>query len=425
MSDSPSLCLIPWLHRFTNEQGFHELCCSGEGTANTLHDADGAPLHVSQNLTDSELLNSPDLKAIRRGMLKGHWPAACERCRRTEAAGSLSTRNHIAKRFGKWHDEVVGDTLPDGALEVPQVRYADIRLGNVCNLTCRMCGPHASRLWVDHYNVVLPGQMRLRPDVLNRYRDGNWVKSQPVRWLMEQCLPSVESLHFAGGEPLIIPEMVELLEQCVSSGRAGQIDLSYNTNMTVLPEKVTRLWPHFRGVSVMGSVDGFGRVNDYIRRPSKWKDIDRNFRLLDENFERWKLKRVTASATVQVYNVLQLGELYDYLGSGFRHVAPVPLLTALYAPQYLSIQVLPERVKDVVRERLLELREKSRPLLNGRFHTQAVSLEAILGFLDAASGTKAELLHFLYFSEQSDRHFGESWRDSCPELSKILSRSGS
>lgn len=423
MSDSKSLCMIPWVHRFTNEQGYHQLCCSGNGDANQLRGADGKPLHVRQGLTDAELLNSPDMKAVRLAMLRGQWPSACERCQRTEEAGSVSVRNHMAKRFEKWTAEVLGHTLPDGTLENPQVRYADIRLGNVCNLMCRMCGPQASRLWADHHNAVRPRGYQLDPGTLAVFRDDNWVKSQPVKWLMEQCLPSVESLHFAGGEPLIIPEMVELLEHCIASGRAGEIDLSYNTNMTVLPEKVTRLWPNFRSVSLLGSVDGFGRVNDYIRRPSKWSDIDRNFHLLDENFEQWRLRSVTAAATVQIYNVLQIGELFDYLGSGFRHVSPVPLLTALYDPVYLSIQILPARVKDIARAQLLELRDKNKSLLGGKYHTQVISIDSILAYLDEAAPS-GQLMDFLYFSEKSDRQFGESWRESCPELASNLARPG-
>ena len=150
-------------------------------------------------------------------------------------------------------------------------------------------------------------------------REHNWVKSRPLAFLMEQCLPSLESLHFAGGEPLIIPEMLEALDLCIQAGRADQIDLSYNTNITVIPDRVARLWPYFRSVTVHCSVDGFGAVNDYIRRPSQWSDIDRNLHLLDQHFKEWKLRLVVCSATVQAYNVLQLGELFDYLaGSSSR-----------------------------------------------------------------------------------------------------------
>lgn len=419
MSDSKTLCMIPWLHRFTNEQGLHQLCCSGTGDANTLRNACGQALEVSQGLTDAQVLNSPDVKAVRLAMLRGEWPTACERCRRSEEAGTVSNRHHMNTRFGRWQAEVLAKTAQDGTLDHPQVRYADIRLGNACNLTCRMCGPGASRLWADHYNQVQPRTNQMPAEQLSLLRDHNWVKSRPVAFLMEQCLPSVESLHFAGGEPLIIPEMLEALDLCIQSGRANQIDLSYNTNITVIPERVARLWPHFRRVRILCSVDGFGAVNDYIRRPSKWSDIDRNLHILDRNYKEWKLGQVLCSATVQVYNVLQLNELFDYLRAGFEHIIPAPLLTPLYGPSYLSIQVLPERVKDVARQRLLAEREKAKGAARPIPESVLSSIDATVAYLDGTL-PKRDFLDFMYFTEKTDLQFGDSWRRACPELARLL-----
>ncbi len=223
MTQPKTLCMVPWLHRFTNEQGLHQLCCTGTGPANQLRNEHGQPLDVTQQLTDAELLNSPDVKAVRLAMLRGEWPAACERCRRSEEAGAISNREHMNRRFGHWSAEARADTAEDGTLDRPRVRYADIRLGNVCNLTCRMCGRSASRLWAEHYNEVQPKKYQVPAQELTFLREHNWVKSRPLAFLMEQCLPSLESLHFAGGEPLIIPEMLEALDLCIQAGRADQI----------------------------------------------------------------------------------------------------------------------------------------------------------------------------------------------------------
>jgi hypothetical protein len=411
--------MIPWLHRFTNEQGLHQLCCSGTGAANLLRDEHGQPLNVGQQLTDEELLNSPDVKAVRVAMLRGEWPAACERCRRSEETDAVSIRQHMNRRFGHWRADALAGTAEDGTLDRPRVRYADIRLGNVCNLTCRMCGPSASRLWAEHYNEVQPRNYQVPVQKLTYLRDHNWVKSRPVAFLMEQCLPSVESLHFAGGEPLIIPEMLEALDLCVESGRADQIDLSYNTNITVIPDRVARLWPHFRSVSIHCSVDGFGAVNDYIRRPSQWSDVDRNLRLLDQNFEEWRLRLVGVCTTVQMYNVLQLGELFDYLAGSFQHVAPAPVLIPLYEPAYLSIRVLPARVKEVARQRLLAQRSKARVSRRPIHENVLSTIDTTLAYLDESLPRK-NFMDFLYFSEKSDRQFGDSWRRACPELARLL-----
>jgi len=406
--------MIPWLHRFTDERGLHLACCAGLWPGNQLRDDQGNALSVHQRLSDEQVLNCAGNKAMRLAMLKGEWSPVCDRCRRSEEAGAVSLRQQMNKRFKHWRKQLLEQTLEDGTLLEPRVRYADIRLGNTCNLTCRMCWPGASARWIKHFNRVQPKGYAVDENTLQSHRR-SWVKQESALWLIEQCLPSVESLNFAGGEPLIIPEMPLALDLCIRSGRSSQIDLFYNTNLTALPRRVTRLWPHFRSVSLLCSVDGFGRLNDYIRRPSKWADIDRNLRLVDRHFEEWKIKLVLCSATVQIYNVLQLGDLFRYLDSGFEHVIPMPQLTPLYTPDFLSISNLPAGLKQNARASLLEL--KDQVMRDRRAGTEFIAgqIDTVIAHL-GRPGTRKALMDFLYFSEKSDREFGDSWRQAAPAL---------
>lgn len=420
MDATPTFCVIPWIHRFTDEQGFHQLCCTAEGDGNNLRNAAGERLHISQQLTDQQVLNSPTVKAVRQQMLRGQWPVACERCRQSEDAGSVSIRQQLNSRFGQGRDDFLRHTSEDGSLDHAIVLYADIRLGNACNLTCRMCGPVASRLWASSYNEVQPVGYRLPAEELRILGENNWVKRQPLAWLLDQCLSSVERLHFAGGEPLIVPEMVEALNQCIASGRAGEIELSYNTNLTVLPEKVTALWPRFRKVSLLCSVDGYGRLNDYIRRPSHWSDIDRNLRMLDRHFDDWKIAWAAVSVTVQMYNALGLHELFAYLRTAdFSRIVPIPQLVPLFYPGYLSIQGLPSRAKAVVRKRVLAEIERAEAWNRPDLAAEIGSAGSTIAFMDAADTTR-NLRDFFAFCEASDRSFGDSWREAAPELAVHL-----
>lgn len=416
-----AFCVIPWLQRYTDEQGYHLICCTGQGEGNRLRSESGELLHVSQRLTDAQVLNSPTIKATRREMMRGEWPAVCARCRRSEEAGGESVRKHQNARFDSSRiASLLSQTADDGSLADPVVRYADIRLGNACNLTCRMCGPIASRLWAPIYNQVQPEGYRIPQRELFVLGANNWVKHNHVAWLLDQCLPHVEMLHFAGGEPLIVPEMVAVLEHCIGSGRAGEIELSYNTNLTVLPQKVTALWSRFRSVSLLCSVDGFGKVNEYIRRPSKWSDIDRNLTMVDRNFDEWKIRLARISCTTQIYNVLTIDRLFEYLRSaGFSRLDTLPDLVPLSYPRYLSIQALPAAAKALARQKLQ--REIARAeALNARGAAGPIgSIRATLAYMDAAD-TSFNLPDFLSFSASSDKAFGDSWRLALPELAKYL-----
>jgi sulfatase maturation enzyme AslB (radical SAM superfamily) len=417
----PTFCVIPWLHRLTDEQGFHQLCCVATGSGNQLRNANGERLHISQNLTDEQVLNSPTVKAARVQMMQGEWPLACERCRQVEDSGGRSVRQHVNERFVRGRREMLlGKTEMDGSIESPIVRYSDIRLGNACNLTCRMCGPVASRLWAPHFNGVQPKAYRIQPKELIILGENNWVKHKSVSWLLEQSLPGVEALHFAGGEPLIVPEMVDALEMCIRSGRAGEIELSYNTNLTVLPEKVSSLWRHFRSVSLLCSVDGYGRLNEYIRRPSRWSDIDRNLKTLDCHFDEWNIRWAAVSATVQIYNVLTIHELFEYMrNAGFVRLCRLPQLIPLFDPRYLSIQALPFPAKAIARQRLMAEIELATSSNSPDLDAMIGSIHSTIAFMDAAD-TTADLPDFLAFCRSSDRAFGDSWREAAPELAEHL-----
>jgi hypothetical protein len=117
---------------------------------------------------------------------------------------------------------------------------------------------------------------------------------------------------------------------------------------------------------------------------------------------------------------LQVGELVDYLSDGFQNVAPVPQLVPLYGPRYLNIQILPDRVKDAARRHLSTAREKAESLqwCEGRLASTFASTEA---YMSEGKLSPRDLMEFYYFSENSDRVFGDSWRRACPELANLLS----
>jgi hypothetical protein len=122
---------------------------------------------------------------------------------------------------------------------------------------------------------------------------------------------------------------------------------------------------------------------------------------------------------VQAYNLLQLGELFDYLAGSFQHIVPAPVLVPLYEPAYLSIRILPAHVKEVARHRLLA--ERAKALASKRsIHKNVLStIDTTLAYLDESLPLR-HFMDFLYFSEKSDREFGDSWRRACPELARLL-----
>jgi hypothetical protein len=418
--ESSSFCVVPWLHRLVDERGFLKVCCVAEGHENFLTDDRGERLHVQGAAREEEILNNPKLKELRRKMLGGDWDPLCTRCLSAESAGGTSSRTGRNHHFRHRIPELLAGTAPDGTVADPKVRHVDLRLGNYCNLTCRMCSPGASKLWIDPYNRVQPERYRLDNDRLLALRHIEWVDDPDVWVRFRDLLPSIEWVHFAGGEPMMIPEMIHVLRLCVESGFASAIDLSYNTNITLLPESVADLWPRFKSVSLSCSVDGYGPLNEYIRRPSQWHDVDRHLRTLDRHFLDWNLRQVYLTTTVQVYNVLDLHKLYAYLRSSFEHVLPAPLLNPLSWPPYLSVQTLPPSVKALACERLQQARAEYLP--NAGIDWILTSIDTIVDHMNGAD-LSDHWQDFLAFTTNSDREFHDSFETAAPELSRLVAGS--
>jgi MoaA/NifB/PqqE/SkfB family radical SAM enzyme len=422
-SESPSFCVVPWIHRQVNERGFFKVCCVAEGQENFLINERGKRIHIQGDESENEISNSPRLKELRRKMLNGEWDPICTRCLIAERAGGGSSRTGQNNKFRHRISEVLSATAPDGTVVAPMVRQLDIRLGNHCNLTCRMCSPGASNLWIDSFDRVQPWRYRLGSNYLGVLERIDWFKDPAVWNKFRAQLPAIEWLHFAGGEPMMIPEMIQALRICTDSGFANRINLSYTTNITLLPRAVTDLWPQFKSVSLICSIDGYGPVNEYIRRPSRWHIVDRNLRTLDAHFSEWNIRQVFTNATVQVYNVLDLDKLYAYLRSGFQHILPAPMLTPLSWPAYFSVQNLPSDIKKLARERLLN--ETARQEYRNRQDLDWLlsSINTLLAYMDPPA-VKNHWKDFRSFTTRSDREFDDSFEHAAPEMAALLAQAG-
>jgi hypothetical protein len=91
------------------------------------------------------------MKTIRRQMLQGQWPSACERGRGTEQAGGVSRRRQENACFAPHIGQILEETDASGETTT-RTRSIDDRPGNLCNLRCRMCHPSASKLLLDEWN---------------------------------------------------------------------------------------------------------------------------------------------------------------------------------------------------------------------------------------------------------------------------------
>jgi MoaA/NifB/PqqE/SkfB family radical SAM enzyme len=266
-----------------------------------------------------------------------------------------------------------------------RVESRDYRLSNLCNLACLMCNPRSSSRWIADWNKVAQSRWVMGPVEMAELKGRDWHRSGAVLENFRRGLgPHLRHLHFAGGEPLLMPEMAEFLRACVDSGLSGGIELSYNTNLTRIPEVVKELWPRFGGVRLLCSVDAVGGLNDLIRYPSRWETIDRNLRDLDLNHRSYGVTEAFVSCTVQVANVFSLEPLFEYLAGNFSFVSRLPHLVDLHFPEYFSTQILPPDLKRRALEGLKAIYRKAEARIqSGEIpQEQAKFLEPLFGSMN-------------------------------------------
>ena len=166
-----SFCVLPWLHRFVNLGGEVQLCCTAEEYSHSFIRQDNKqPINITDGLSDEQIGDSRHMREIRLDMLSGDWPAACERCRLTEENGGCSRRQSENQHFDKHISWILDNTDQQGFAPV-RIRSRDYRLGNLCNLRCRMCHPRASKLLLDEWNEIARPRHKVSADQCREYQD--------------------------------------------------------------------------------------------------------------------------------------------------------------------------------------------------------------------------------------------------------------
>lgn len=369
---SKTFCALPWMHLSTRPDGSLRVCCTANassvgptndkehgGQVGVLKGEDGKPANLNTT-TLLDAWNNSYMRNTRKQMLAGEKPASCLKCFKEEEAGHNSKRMWETDYWSKRVDlnALVAETQDDGSV-APNIRYVDLRLGTKCQLACVMCSPHDSSLWVKDWNALYPQiENPALKETMGWESKGqvhgasyNWHKQNPEFWSQfYDQIPNMEQLYFAGGEPLIIQQHYEILEEVVRRGFASQIELRYNSNGVDIPDHLFELWDKFKRVRFHYSIDSVGAMNDYIRYPSQWDHQVKQFWKLDATGPNVE---VTMACAVQALNIYYIPDLIRWkLEQGFKKINPWPFSAGLvnfhnvYHPPHLNVKVLPAWFKD-------------------------------------------------------------------------------
>lgn len=400
LMESQTFCMLPWVHLHGYPTGQAFPCCLAN---------DKLPVGNLRESTLEEIWNNDNLKQMRTNMMADKPCAQCERCYEQEDVGFFSLRNSANKYFGH-HIVEVDKTQPDGYHPEFKLRYWDIRFSNICNFRCRYCGPNFSSNWWED-KVALNGRDQVAHEKFlyaGRDKDDIWNQMIPH-------IPYLEQIYFAGGEPLIMDEHYKILEELINR-KLTHVRLLYNTNFSELKYKkknVLELWRMFDSVSVGASLDGMGERAEYMRKGTKWAEIEENRKAMMEICPKVDFY---ISATVSVFNVLHITDFHrNWADRGL--IAPQDLnINILQSPYYYRCDILPPALKEKAKVKVNDAIE----WLDGKDHLNRATngYKGIINFLDA-NDNRHHVADFIRVTRQLDNHRGENFRAIFPELGNI------
>jgi len=397
--DSDYFCMIPWIHMHAFPDGRAYPCCLGD---------DQHPIGNFKQASMEVVWNDTPYKTMRKNMLEEKACKECTKCYEQEANGFVSMRNSTNKNFGH-HIGLVDATQPDGTYEDFKLRYYDVRFSNLCNFTCRTCGGWFSSSWYTE-EEDLYGKPNY-PKILfaGRTETDMWEQLEPH-------IPYLEQVYFAGGEPMMMEEHYRILKE-LAKREMFDVKIIYNTNfsrLTLKDDNVLDYWRLFNNVSIGASLDAMGPRAEYIRKGTKWDQIERN---REQMLEACPNTDFYVSSTVSLYNVLHITDFHrDWINRGYLKAQDWNI-NILQGPERDRIDVLPQIYKDQAQAKI----EEHIKWLEPQDHLKRAT-RGYQGIINFMQDDRSHLLsEFFRVNDTHDNYRQEHFEDVFPELKDLRS----
>lgn len=334
-------CVLPWVSLETSPIGTVRPCCLAE---EEIVDDTGEKFNLS-NAKFSSIQNSNYMRKLRQEFIDGKQPQTCRKCFREERAGRTSKRMHTLDRLKHMlpEQEWTADAKP--------LMFLDLKLGNICNLKCRICGSWSSSTFAtEELNDIWNHEEKKASFHYTMLKQGAWPRENLIFWSeIEQVADQIQYIEFTGGEPFMIQEHFDMLQFLVDKGIAGNIEIHYNTNGTQWPEKAEKIWKHFKVVEIAFSIDDVGARFEYQRSNAIWSEVEANLEKFKQLRARNQNIQLQVCTTVNVFNVYYLETVANWINQqGFDFV----YWNMMHEAYYFSISTLPEKAKVGITEQL-------------------------------------------------------------------------
>jgi sulfatase maturation enzyme AslB (radical SAM superfamily) len=379
-------CPLPFVSVEATPLGKARACCLS---------LDDIPDIDLRHNTLEQAFNSPYMDQLRYNFISGQHITNCQRCWDEEAAGRVSKRMHSINKLRS-----VGVSDPQ-YVSPSKLQFIDLKLGNICNLKCRICGSFSSSKWAAEEIAISAKNQSARDNLAQ----GRWVRESPGFWEnLQELVKNVKYFEFTGGEPFLINEHFDLLAVAVMLGYSKGISIHYNTNTTTVPQLGLDLWPSFKHVEIALSIDDLGPRFEYQRYGATWAKTQDNLKRFFELKNTSNNIDLQLCLTVNSLNFFYIDEICAWIPQqGFDYV----YFNVLHDAAHFSIKNLNAVAKKMIHKKF--------DSYAGPYANEIVNL---LTFMD--QGLDSDCSRLVQVLKQSDIQRNQKYSDHHPEMATAI-----
>jgi hypothetical protein len=320
MNKHETFCMAPWTHTYLSPQTERRLCCASRESAQNfqqyIDSNQGTGRYIPIAL--DEHWNSAHMQSVRKRMMSGEVLPECEVCN-DKLLNTDVYRSYFNNLFGHKYQQVLESTDETGYTTMKPVSW-DYRFSNLCNFKCRTCGDMLSSSW--------ESEQRQHSMIDWSNPKNNWMQPE-IKKQIEQFQTTqieaefaaavedhrVEEVYWVGGEPLMYEQHWRYMQRIIELGDGKNVYARYNTNLSRISYRGCNLFQdvlaHVRDWQICASIDGTGRIGEYIRTGLDYETWLANFKEGIRVSTHGRQMRIDFTLTLpgmfEVANIQQLG----------------------------------------------------------------------------------------------------------------------
>lgn len=317
-----SFCLAPYMHLDYDQSGEMHSCYTGKSAMGNWR----------KNSVFREF-NNKEYQDLRTAQRIGNIDSSsknCETCYEYENHNVLSPRlRNLVDKYGdlghtkfiKLIQQIVDTKVNE--VEPSHFDHVEMRLSNFCNLRCMHCDHRSSTQWLNFFTnqenldearrVGVP----IHPDANSKnmmqfFSDHQHTTAKHFDEIVH-TLQHANLITFSGGEPLLDPYYMPLMDEITKHKNCSQKLLDIHSNLNIKDiSKYFEHWKKFRQVKIYVSIDCPPSTYNYFRRNGDWNVVSENIKKIKDEFNnRNEQLIVIGHITFNLFGALRHKEIAD------------------------------------------------------------------------------------------------------------------